>query len=56
MTGVADNTYEVIFISSGTVDTKRTSSVSKTVMLFNISGDNTYVSGDGTEKNPYVIR
>lgn len=56
MTGVTDNTYDVIYVSSSAVDTKRTSSVSKTAVLFNISGDITYVSGDGTEGNPYIVR
>ncbi len=56
MTGVSSNTYEVIYASSSTLDVKKTSGSARIAALYNIDGNNIYVSGDGTEKNPYVIR
>ena len=56
MTGVADNTYDAVYASDSGLDIKKTSGSAKITALYNISGDNIYVSGDGTEKNPYTIR
>ena len=56
ITGVASNTYQVIYITSDSLDIKKTSSGAKVLTMFNIDGSNVYVSGDGTEKNPYIIR
>lgn len=56
ITGVASNTYEVIYATDESLDVKKTSSSAKVLTMFNIDGNNVYVSGDGTEKSPYIIR
>ena len=56
MTGIESNSYEVIYASSSNLDIKKTSGSARIVSLYNIDGNNVYVSGDGSEKSPYVIR
>lgn len=56
MTGVDSSSYEVVYVTSSGLDTKKTSGSARIAPFFNIDGNNVYVSGDGTEKNPYTIR
>lgn len=56
LTSVSENTCENFYGSIGTVGYSRTSRQYKFVKLFNISGNNVYVSGDGSQSSPYVIK
>ena len=56
LTGVAENTYQAFTISYGYVEEKRTNNTVRASIMFNISGENTYISGDGTEAKPYIIK
>ncbi len=56
MNAVNDNTYEAVSISEDGAYTRRVSSASRIYVTFYVSGLNTYTSGEGTEKNPYVVR
>lgn len=56
ITASSDNTYEAFRIGSTFVEAKRTYISCKVYTMFNISGDELYVSGTGTIADPYVIR
>ena len=56
MTGIGSNTYEVIQVTNDALKTKKTNVAIRLAAFYNIDGDNIYVSGDGTEKSPYVIK
>lgn len=56
LSSVAENTYENFCIDNGMIETKPTMRKYKVLKSFNISGDNIYVSGDGSLNSPYVIK
>lgn len=56
ITPASDNTYTAYSIASGVVESKTTLWYFKVLQSFNISGSNIYVSGDGSQSNPYVIK
>ena len=53
---VSDNTYEAFRIGSTYIENKRTYMSCKVLVMFNIDGNELYVSGTGTDVDPYVIR
>lgn|SRR5574344_149639 len=53
---MTDNTYRAFSISDGTIDSRNTMQSYRIPQLFNISGNNVYVSGDGSKSSPYVIK
>lgn len=54
--GVTDNTYEVMAFGGTSIYYTDASDSADVAIAFHISGNNLYVSGDGTEASPYVIR
>lgn len=55
MNASSDKSYNVFYASGGTVTYKKASSISNVRPVININANVLYKSGDGTEKNPYVL-
>lgn len=51
----SDNTYEVIYLSNGIMDVQNANVRDYYNIVIYIDGNELYTSGDGSEKNPYVI-
>lgn len=56
ITAVADNTYQVYYISNGVVNMSRASSSFSIYPVIYIDDLSIYIGGDGTMQNPYIIR
>ena len=55
MNASSEKSYNVFYASGGTVSYKKASSISNVRPVININANVLYKSGDGTEKNPYVL-
>ena len=55
-TAVSENTYDVWYVDMTKLEITKANSIKKWNVVFNISDKVTYVSGDGTEGNPYIIK
>lgn len=56
LTAVADNTYQIYYISYGQVNTTRASGNFSVYPVIYIDSLSIYNSGDGTLENPYIIK
>ena len=55
-TAVSNTSYEAFGISEGIITVRKTFASARIMLMFNINSNNIYVSGDGTETNPYIIK
>ena len=55
-TGLTSATYKVVGIEGRYLREKSTGNSGKYAIMFHIDGDNVYVSGTGTETDPYIIK
>ena len=53
--GVSNNTYDVYYLSNGIINSEHANKYLSYNIVIYIDGNETYISGDGSEKFPYVI-
>ena len=56
MNGVLDNSYEVYYYATGTIETSNANASRKYNMVIYIDGNELFDKGDGSENNPYIIK
>lgn len=56
MNAISDNTYEVLYISSGLARHDRANIYLGYNLVIYVDGNELYIEGSGTEKDPYVLK